>query len=770
VDHISTLIRAALVAVLLSFPFVQAQTAANGKPQPIGATGPTGPQGPSGATGTQGPQGQAGPTGATGAQGPTGATGPAGPAGPQGDPGPVGSIGPAGIGIALPLTLPFQTLQNDGAGMVPTDSVIEAAAAKIYCDGKSDNTVAFNNAQLAGHAIHLKDGGTCLTKLWMPVSNTRWYCAGCTVGHLNTDTGNGLLNISYKHGIELDDLVLDDRGTNHQSFLGGPAAQTTLVTLSGGAGWQPNYKVPVASTGGGCASPATGYFTTDAQGVPNTVYLFTAGFGCTSVPTGWTMGTYCGDGYSGCTPPTLAWASGLTPQAATNGGSVAYLDHAAGIILRNVVVRSTGATAGNLAGAEAGFSAFHTDAVFDHTSVENTIQGLHYYDDSDGYAGYRIVFNNPQSDGSLLNGIRIKGHPNYAEVIDGTILNTGDALAGSGQNGNAISLYDTDHAYVHGTTILNPYFSGVRVTGDSNPNSAHPTSNNRVVDVDIEGNQEMGVWAELGAEANQFHNVTVRPSPTQASAGCFADTNEGAKPSYAYNIFDSMLCVGQLGTGANVEHAIVRNSVFRDVAVPIKIGFGGVGEGNFITGNTCENTGKGYATPVFCFFLDRYQGAASKFVGVSTLSENMPAESPYGATPMQPMVYAQFDSFPLIQSIAATNPAVITYYASTAIHWPYNVGNSYVIEGVYGFTSASGQSINGKLCGITAIDTAAHTITCGGFPGVAALDATSYTATPFALAPPGRGQASLWWVYQGSSTTPAWPVNPNFHVAHAFAQ
>jgi hypothetical protein len=460
----------------------------------------------------------------------------------------------------------------------------------------------------------------------------------------------------------------------------------------------------------------------------------------------------------------------LTPQAATDpNDSVVYIPNATNIIFRDCIFRSTGATVGNLAGNEDVISIFKSSGLIENSTIESTLAGQIIFDDASGVAADKFIFRNVTIAGSLVGGIQLKGHPNYAEIDGGTINNIGDAFAGAGQNGNGISIFDTDHTYVHGVIITDPYFSGIRVTGNGGVNGT-PTANNRVEDVVIQGNQEMGLWAELGAENNYFKNITIRPSSDQSSAGCFEDTNGNQKPTYGFNYFDSMHCIGQQGNGAAVEHAIVRNSTFVDVAVPIKVGFGGTGEGNFLAGNTCYNSGAGPSSPAFCFFLDRYKGTTTKFVGPSTLSQNQPVEYPFGSTPMLGTVFAQFDAFPLISGISATNPMVISYYASSDVTWPFAVGNSYVIEGVYGFLNSTGQGVNGKICGVSALDTTAHTITCGGVTGVPAIDGTSYTTTPFSLAPAGRGQAMTWWVYTGGNTTPAWSANTNFKITNAFAQ
>jgi hypothetical protein len=660
-----------------------------------------------------------------------------------------------------------QSFQNNGSTLVVTQAPVEAASVGIICDGTTDNTTALNNGSLSGHSIHLPDGSTCIGRINGGISNTSFYCKNCTLGHPPNDPANRLVYIGYQNNITFDGVAFDDRADNHQSFVGGSTAQTTVITESGGSGWQANYRIPFSSTGGGCVYGAAGYITTNGSGVPNGVVTYTTGNGCTSVPTGWSIGTYCGDGISGCVAPTLTWQGGLTPQAGSANVNMTYVEFSTGIVFRNCTWRSTGATAGNLAGDEDPIQTFSSQVLFENPTIENTLRGIHMTLDSNGDETRKAVVRNINSDGSQLVAMLVRGFPGGSEVDGGLITNIGDALAGSGANGNGIKVLNTSNNYIHGVTIRNPYFSGIRVTGDGNHASTRPTTRNRIEDITITGNQDVGIYAENGAEFNYFKNIAVAPSASQSSYGCFEDTDIASRPHYGANYFTGLHCTGQLAFGGLTEKAIVTNPTFVDVAVPIRVDVAGTGTGNVVRGATCTNTGGGYSTPAMCFALDRLNGGSSATQGTSLIQWNSPVDYPFGTTAMTGLTYMQMDSYPQIGGITAANPAVITYIAGTAAANPIVVGKTYVIQGIFGFTNASGGSINGKLCGVTALNTTSHTVTCGGVAGVPSLDATGYTATAFSLAPPGRPQEMFWLLYS-SGTTPAWTANSQFNVANAF--
>lgn len=665
-----------------------------------------------------------------------------------------------------------QSFQNNGTGLIVSTPALEAAAVGIICDGSTDNGVTGNNslnaATLSGHAVHLTDGATCVGQINGGVNNTRFYCNGCTLADPTTDVSTSLVHLAFAKNIMFDGIALDTRGTNHQSFQGNSTAQSSVITASGGSGWQANYRIPFNSTGGGCVWNAAGYITTDGSGIPNGVVTYTTGQGCTSQPTTWNIGTYCGDGLSGCVAPTLSWQGGLSLVAGTANAPVTYVEFSTGIVFRNCTWRATGATLANLKGNQDAVKTFSSQVLFENPTVENTLRGTHFFVDSNGDETRKTTIRNVASDGSQIDGVQMKGYPGGTEVDGGLITNVGDAFAGSGQQGNAISVLNTSRNYVHGVTIRDPYFSGVRVTGDNNHNTTRPTSNNRIEDITIAGNLEMGVWAELGSEFNYFKNITVRPSFDQPSAGCLEDTNITQRAHYGYNYFTNMHCTGQIGKGAVIEHAVLKDSTFVDVAVPIQVGFGGTSTGNVVSGNTCTNSGSGYSSPSVCFALDRFNAGNDPTKGPSLIRWNTPVDYPFGGTATVPIAYLELTNFPVLSGITATNPAVFSYLPATAVQWPYSVGSTYMLQGIYGFLNAAGQSINGKLCGVTAVDTTAHTVTCGGVTGVPALDATSYTATPFTMAPAGRANAMPYWIYSGGNTTPAWPANTQMNVTNAF--
>lgn len=676
------------------------------------------------------------------------------------------------VNPVVPTTTTFQGLQNNGTSLITTLPVVEAASLGIVCDGSFDNTTAFVNPAAANHAIHLPDGAICKGRVSDGVSNTRWFCKGCSISHLTSDTGDNDVYLGFKNDITYEGIAFDDAGTNHQSFAGGTtpsSAQTTLLTASGGSGWQANYRVGFSISGGGCTSNANGYFTTNSSGVPNAVFLYNTGFGCTSVPTTFNISTYCGDGITGCVAPTLTWQAGLTPQAATTNQAMIYLNGDQRIKFVDCTLRSTGASVSNLASNIDGFKSFSSGAILDHLKIENTIVGEHIYNDSNAKTDRQFVVKDPDLNGSMIDGIQMKGHPGNTLVYGGSItMQSPDPFAGSGQNGNGISIFDTDSNTVHDITITNPDFSGLRITGDSNFNSTKPTSNNNVYNVTIAGNQEMGAWVELGAEFNYLTNITVKPSTTQSSAGCISGTNTNQRPHYGYNYFTNIHCIGQQGLGVVVEHEVVVNPTTVDVAVPYRIGFGCTSNGVVIRGATSTVTGKGYSTPSVMFALDRCNGGTSATKGTNYLQFNTQPDYPFGGTATVPIAYIDFANFPLIGGVTASNPAVISYIPTTDTSWPFSVGSTYMLEGIYGALNASGQSLNGRLCGVTAINTTSHTITCGGVTGVPPLDSTGYLATPFTLSPAGRGNGMFYWVYQSGNTTPAWSANSLMNVTNAF--
>jgi hypothetical protein len=630
---------------------------------------------------------------------------------------------------------------------------IQASELGIVCDGVTDTTAALNSRKASGHTVHLPDHKVCIGTA-PGVNNTRWVCTGCTIArNRNGKTPGGHSYVGYNSNIEFDGITFDLNGVGLGSFGGSPNAATTLLTVSGGKGFEPNFRFAFnTGNSGGCHSPVLGYFTTDARGVPDKAVITVPGTGCTSLPTpqpsskGWG-----GDGYANPVQPVFTWAQGAAPRKSANNLNMFFIDHSKNIVFRNCTWRSTGATMGSLTANFEGVVVFESSVSFINPTFESTIAGTHLKVDSGG-KDVRTYIKNIRSDGSQLNAIRLTGAPCNTEIDGGLITNVGDMIAGSGEAGNAISLYVTSRNKIHGVTIVNPRFTGIRVMGGA-------STYNQISDVTIKGNREVGVWAELGAEFNSFDNISI----SQCDGGVHG-TNIKDRPHGGTNTFTHLLISGCKSIGVAVEEDSVTDSTVIDTPIPFSVGFGGTGKDNVLKGNTCESTGKGYSLMPICFGIDRYAQHAS------LISENNPIKG----TGVVGVAALEFSNRLIIKSISNSKPAVISYNPNVNVKSAAPaVGTTYLLSSIFGMLNSAGQSINGHLCTVSAVNMTAsgpnpYSITCGGSKSLPALDTTSYNATPYQPPPQGQGNPRLLELYKNGDTTPYWPLPAPVATRNAF--
>lgn len=627
----------------------------------------------------------------------------------------------------------------------------------IVCDGRTDTTSALNSNKLAGHTIRLPDHKVCIGTI-SGVNDTKWICNGCSIAHNPNDTTDREMDIAYKSNIEYDGVAFDMNGVSIGSFVGGPQAATTFLTVSGGRGFEPNFRFAFRSEGGGCEAPVTGYFTTDGKGVPDRAYITGPGLGCTSLPGPVASSKdWGGDGYDHPIQPTFTWAKGVTPQPSAKRVDLFYIDNGNHIVFRNCYFRSTGATMGNLRSNFDAMVTWKSSTTFINPTFESTIAGMHLKIDSGG-ENVRSYVENIRSDGSHIGGIQLMGIPSNTEINGGLITNVEDMIAGSGQVGNGISLYLTSHNKVHNVTIVNPRFAGIRVAGGANA-AARTSSYNEISDLTIKGNREVAVWAELGAEFNSFNNISI----SDCDSGVYG-ANMGDRPHGGMNTFTHLHISGCKSIGAAVEHDQVTDSTIVDTPMPFRIGFGGTGKDNVITGNTCQSTGKGYSAMPICFGIDRYAQ------NPSLISQNNPIEG----SGVVGVAALEFSNRLIIKNISNSKPAIISYNpnvnAKTAT--PV-VGTTYILFSIFGMVNAAGQSINGHLCTVSAVNTSGngpnpYSITCGGSRSLPALDTTTYNAAPYHAPPEGQGNPELLELYKNGDKTPYWPMPARVNVRDAF--
>jgi hypothetical protein len=649
-----------------------------------------------------------------------------------------GTSGPTGT-IPTP-TIPGQQPVSTGSGYTLGIGDTLAAGLGIICDGATDITTFINGGGLGGLTVRLPSFKTCMVKAFSPpVNNIRFVCDFCTLAHVPGDYEN-MMFMSGRSNITFDGIIFDENAVNLGSLTGGGTnAATTLLTMSGGSGYRPNFQVPLVSTGGGCSTPITGYFTTDGNGFPQTVHLYSAGIACTSLPT-MTLntssgGSVAGEGYNSYVTPTFIWSGSAAIKTSSNTVNAFVIQNSQNIVFRNCFVRSTGATIANMLANNTAFAIFNASVSFINCRIENTVAGEHIYDDANGLTSNRLYVENLFSDGAVGNGIFItNGHGNW-DLAGGTIQNVLDLEGLSGQNGNAVDIYNADHARVHDFTILNPRYSGVRVSGDG-------ANYNQIYNINLSGNGEVGLWAELGAEFNSFSNIHI----DNCNSGFF-DANVGNRPHQGKNYFQNIHISGCQAIGASAEHADVINVSVADTPIPFKLGFGGTGFNNIFRGDTCTKSATS-THPVsienICFGVDRFQSQPSLISG-----DNLD-----GVTVARADLEYSFNL--IISGITAANPAVISYNPNVDTGDPPVVGYTYLISEIFGMLGPQGQSINGAFCGVSAINTTTHTITCGGVTGVPALNTTGYSAWQYP--PPGNGEGALTSIYKNGNTTPFWPA------------
>jgi hypothetical protein len=658
----------------------------------------------------------------------------------------IGVLALSGHGQAAPNT----------AGAV-SGRAVNAADFGIVCDGVTDTTDAMNSSRLSGRTIHLPDHKKCIAKV-SGVDNTRWICDGCSIAHRPGDTTEGHTYIAYKSNIEFDGVAFDMNSVSIGSFVGGPQAATELLTVSGGSGFEPNFRFPFRTgNSGGCRSEVSGYITTDSKGMPDKAVITSPGLGCTSLPNPQLSSKqWGGDGYDHPVPPVFTWAKNAAPQRSAGGLTLFYVGNSKNIVFRSCRWLSTGATMGNLKANFNGMLVWKSDTTFINPTFENTIAGLQLKIDSGG-DNVRSYIENIRSDGAQIDAVQLMGDPSNTEINGGLITNVGDMVTGSGEAGNAVNLYLTSHNKIHNLTILNPRFSGIRVTGGANA-SGRTSSYNEISDITIKGNREVGVWAELGAEFNSFKNISISDCDSGVSG-----TNIGDRPHGGANTFSHLLISGCKGVGAALEHDQVTDSTIVDTPIAFRVGFGGTGKDNVISGNTCESTGHGYSLMAVCFGLDRYAK------NPSLLNENA-----IKGTGVVGLASLEFSNRLIIQNMSNSNPAVISYNPNVNVRTAAPaVGNTYILSSIFGMVNAAGQSINGHLCTASAVNMTGkgpnpYSITCGGSRSMPALDTTAYNVKPYEHPPPGQSNPELLELYKDGDKTPFWAMPAPIDTRSAF--
>lgn len=629
---------------------------------------------------------------------------------------------------------------SNGTGYVAALGEVPASAFGIICDGTTDTTTAMNAAQTAGYSIRFPGFSTCVITQWRPQNNTHWSGDSTVILHKSTDTAEPFFALSGAQNITFEGLIFDNNGVNIGSLTGGNAtASTTLLQVSGGSGFRPNWFIPIVSSGGGCTWSITGYITTNSSGVPSTPNLYSPGAGCTSLPT---MGlvdkgaTISGRGYENSyVAPTLTWSGSAAIKPSAGGLDKMTFWHAFKIKFLSCRFRSTGSVLQDMT-QNAGFeiSAGESDISLIDSTIENTVTGSHIFSSSGANAASNLYLRNFSSNGAYGNAVYITGGAGTWDLAGGTISNTADGEATAGQSGNAIIAFQTNHALIHGFRIVNPRISGVRVSGNS-------SNYNHVYNNTISGNGEVAVWTEVGAEWN-----TVEGNMIDHCNSGIMDDNAHSQPHSGKNFILNNHINGCQAIGISAIHTDVLNNTVTDTPVPFKIGYGGSGGYNNVRGNTCT------ASPVasnpighepICFLVDRFSQQPS------TISGNFQDGPTYGR------VDVEFSFGLMINGVTAASPAVISYNPNVDTGESPVVGDTYMLMGIYGMISPGGTSINGSLCGVTAINTTTHTLTCGGVTNVPALNTTGYTAYQYATPP--NGDSSLIHLFTGGSdATPVW--------------
>ena len=332
--------------------------------------------------------------------------------------------------------------------------------------------------------------------------------------------------------------------------------------------------------------------------------------------------------------------------------------------------------------------------------VGSQVNALQITNSTGGYTPYSALMN------VRLENINISG------VTDGSGTSTGPS-------GNAVSLVNADGVFGHGIHVDTVRFSGIR---------EYQSYGNTFTDIEIIGNGETAIYAELGSGNNTFTNVTIRDG-----FGGVNLTNVQERINYGFdepNILQNFSITNMYDYGVRAEHDIVRGGVINGVPKPILVGNGSTSHDNIIYDVTVLRSQSTYPQPGFCAGIDK---------GITTGTDKIRGITCSGASVTSSVFPVSMPDNATISAVTLANPMVMTW-SNTPTVTPA-VGQTWLMSG---FGSGSTTQLNGKYITITAVNTGSKTMTFGG------VDSSAYTAF---VAPTG-GQKSVASLMNSSGTTP----------------
>ena len=662
---------------------------------------------------------------------------------PQASSGGAGSMNVNGSGVSGPnfnATAPaagtnyvnatFQVSSSSVTAEVPMAEQ-PASVFGLVGDNSTDNGTAITNVP-PGSYVHLMDNakynigaaGAGGAVTWP--SNVKWECNGCSFVYAGAPTNYPFqwTGTNQTYG----GVTFDLNGTNTGAYNGASAATSAVTVTAGGSGFAPNSSFNVSFTGGGCADEPNGYATTNSSGVITSVTLTKTGTDCTSAPsinTTFTSYPACPRGGT-CANPTFSYATPSNTTGPTHQYGF-YVSGATNWQCHDCSFRSTGSTTASGSRYMDGIKVYNSTGKLLRPTVDNTIGGYQIQIDSNGTLNPFLV-DHPKLDGSGFAAIQIHSSnssgTSNVEVAGGYITGVTDASYGTGQWGNGISIFTSSNNNVHDVTIINPRFSGVRITGNSSVAQTHLAQHNVVARNHVMGCGEVAFWAELGAEENTFD--------ANDATGCNAGmnlNNGNQRPDYGMNLANNNTFKNMLYYGILAQHDKLQGNTVYDTPECYLIGNGGVGSGIISDTNKCYRTGASGTIPAqVAYAIDSGLNSAANnqnirlqfpFTGASS-GAGGPEASSY------PIAIASVNNSAGLQITAMTlaNPPQFTFNSGSA-----TVGNgeTWILQNIPSATLSDGVTpVNGQLCTISSASSTTFTCTNLNTTG-----GTAYAAPPF---------------------------------------
>lgn len=637
-----------------------------------------------------------------------------------------------GTTVALSTTLPLVAMISAG-GSAPTSFQV-ASLFGFVCNGSFDNTAAITSVP-SGSFVYLPDNSVCNvgtgatggSPTW--ANNVKYLCNGCTFKYAGAVTNYPFTFSGSNQSFE--GVTFDLGNTNTGSYQGSSIATTAVTVTGGGTGFAPSQSFMVQFTGGGCTDQPLGFATANGSGVVTSVTLVRPGTLCTSNPTiNTTFTAYpaCPRGGT-CTAPTFTYATPTNTAGPAHTYGV-YVTGTTNFLCTNCGLKSTSSTANSMSLYMDGWKIYNSsNARLIRPTVANTVAGYQIRMDSNGTTKYGLV-EHCTLDGSGFDAIQIassnsSGTSNM-EVSGCQIGQTNpvtDVAFGTGQGGNGISIFESSNNSVHDAWIYGSQFSGVRITGASSTSQTHLTNHNIVSRVHVVGCGEVGIWAELGAEENEFNDLDV----TGCNAGANLN-NSNQRPNNGTNLltnsrFDNLQLYGVL-----FQHDRITDTSVTNAPICYELGNGGTGYDVVESKNKCYSSGiSGTITSQLALAADTGLTSGSSNYGLTVDPVFAAASAGVGSFAQAgPVVSAGVSNSAGMQITAMTlaNPPSFTFNTGSAT---VVNGQTWILQNIPSATLSDGVTpVTSQLCTIGSAASTSFTCTNLNTTGGAAFALPSY--------------------------------------------